>query len=198
MPIKTDLNVSPYFDDYDANNNYTRILFRPATAVQARELTQTQSILQNQVETFGNWAFRNGDIVEGCIVNDLPVLPYVFLSDVDASNNSYDAKLYVGTTVVSNTSNLQAIVVYANVGYQANYPNSNILYVRYLNTGNNGATVFSNNELLQFYNANGNLIDDNANVYTMSNGASTNTTGNAHGISVSNGIIYIKIGRAHV
>ena len=40
MPIKTDLNVSPYFDDFNANNQYYRILFKPVTAVQARELSQ--------------------------------------------------------------------------------------------------------------------------------------------------------------
>ena len=65
MPIKTDLNVSPYFDDFNENDNYHRILFRPATAVQARELTQLQTILQNQIEKFGNWAFKNGDVVDG-------------------------------------------------------------------------------------------------------------------------------------
>ena len=46
-----DLNVSPYYDDAaDAiANNYNRILFKPGYAVQARELTQLQSVLQDQV-----------------------------------------------------------------------------------------------------------------------------------------------------
>jgi hypothetical protein len=43
MPLETDLNKVPYYDDFDETNNYYRILFRPATAVQARELTQMQS-----------------------------------------------------------------------------------------------------------------------------------------------------------
>lgn len=194
MPIKTDLNVAPYFDDFVdiENKNYHRILFRPTVAVQARELTQVQTILQNQIERFGNWAFRDGDIVEGCVIDDLPVIPYVYLSDYDASNNTFNATKYVDTVAVSSTSNLQARVIYANVGYQTNYPNSNILYVKYLNTGNNGATVFAPNELIQFYNSNGSLIANNANVYTMSNSVSQNTTGSAHGISVSNGTIFIN------
>ena len=50
MAQKTDLNVSPYYDDFDTNDNYHRVLFRPGFAVQARELTQLQSILQNQIE----------------------------------------------------------------------------------------------------------------------------------------------------
>ena len=47
---KTDLNVSPYYDDYIEASNFHRVLFRPAFSVQARELTQMQSILQNQIE----------------------------------------------------------------------------------------------------------------------------------------------------
>ena len=26
---KTDLNVSPYYDDFDTNDNFQRVLFRP-------------------------------------------------------------------------------------------------------------------------------------------------------------------------
>ena len=46
----TDLNVSPYYDDYDEADNFHRVLFRPGYAIQARELTQLQSILQQQIE----------------------------------------------------------------------------------------------------------------------------------------------------
>ena len=45
MAQNTDLNVSPYYDDYSESKNFHRILFRPANAIQARELTQLQSIL---------------------------------------------------------------------------------------------------------------------------------------------------------
>ena len=40
------LNVAPYFDDYDVNKGYLKILFKPGNSVQARELTQLQSLLQ--------------------------------------------------------------------------------------------------------------------------------------------------------
>jgi hypothetical protein len=42
MAQKTNLNAAPYFDDFNAENNYQRILFRPGFAIQARELTQLQ------------------------------------------------------------------------------------------------------------------------------------------------------------
>ena len=44
----TDLNVAPYYDDFDKEDNFHRVLFRPGFAIQARELTQLQSIMQNQ------------------------------------------------------------------------------------------------------------------------------------------------------
>ena len=47
--IVTDLNVDPYYDDFDETKNFHRILFRPGAAVQARELTQSQTITQNQI-----------------------------------------------------------------------------------------------------------------------------------------------------
>lgn len=65
MAQNTDLNVSPYYDDYDETKNFHRILFRPSNAIQARELTQLQSILQNQVERFGNHVFDEGSLVMG-------------------------------------------------------------------------------------------------------------------------------------
>ena len=52
MPQETNLNVSPYFDDFDKNKNFSRVLFKPGSPVQARELTTLQSILQNQIEKF--------------------------------------------------------------------------------------------------------------------------------------------------
>lgn len=194
MPFTTNLNVSPYYDDFDENKNYYHILFRPATAVQARELTQLQTILQNQIERFGNWAFKNGDIVQGCSVNDLPVVPYVFLSDSLANTASYDAREYVNCIAKSTTSNLQARILFANVGFQGNYPNCNIIYLNYINTGNTGAQQYSNNELLSVYRIDANTGANTliANVYTLANVAGTNTTGNAHGISVSEGIIFIN------
>ena len=65
MPSPTDFNLTPYYDDYSAESKkFHRILFRPAFAVQARELTQSQTILQNQVErTSQTISFEKGSMV---------------------------------------------------------------------------------------------------------------------------------------
>ena len=52
MPSPTDFNLSPYYDDFNESKKFHRILFRPSFAVQVRELTQSQSLLQNQVEKY--------------------------------------------------------------------------------------------------------------------------------------------------
>ena len=60
---KTNLNVSPYYDDFAESKDFHRVLFRPGFAVQARELTQLQSILQNQIERHGRHVFKEGTVV---------------------------------------------------------------------------------------------------------------------------------------
>jgi len=92
-----DFNVEPFYDDFNASNgakeqNYVRILFRPGYAVQARELTQIQSIIQNQIKQFGDHIFKNGSpVFGGHITYDLNV-PYIKLqtayngADVDVED----------------------------------------------------------------------------------------------------------------
>ena len=63
MPQETNLNVSPYFDDFDKNKNFYKVLFKPGSPVQARELSTLQSILQNQIEQFGTHFFKEGSKV---------------------------------------------------------------------------------------------------------------------------------------
>ena len=83
MPEKVDLNVSPYYDDYDEDKKYHKVLYRPSRPIQARELTQGQSILQNQIERFGDHMFKEGSIITGAESNvDMDVI-YV---KVESSN----------------------------------------------------------------------------------------------------------------
>ena len=65
MSQKTDLNISPYYDDFDESKKFHKILFRAGRPVQARELTQSQSLLQNQVQRFGDHMFKEGSILNG-------------------------------------------------------------------------------------------------------------------------------------
>jgi len=55
--------LSPYYDDYSPTKNYNRILFRGGRAVQARELTQLQTALQQQIRYHGDHVFKDGSTV---------------------------------------------------------------------------------------------------------------------------------------
>ena len=58
-------NTEPYYDDFDETKKFYRILYRPAFAVQARELTQMQTILQNQISNFASAIFSQNTPVSG-------------------------------------------------------------------------------------------------------------------------------------
>ena len=56
---------APYWDDFDSNKNFYRILFKPGYAVQARELTQLQTQIQNQISKFGSSIYQDGTVIIG-------------------------------------------------------------------------------------------------------------------------------------
>ena len=58
-------NTQPYHDDFNEDKNFHRILFKPGVSVQARELTQIQSILQDQIGKFGKFVLSDGSKVSG-------------------------------------------------------------------------------------------------------------------------------------
>ena len=82
MPQKTNLNVAPYYDDFDADKNFYKVLFRPGYSIQTRELTSLQSILQNQIESYGKFLFKQGQQVIPGEVGLNTKLDYVKLSSV--------------------------------------------------------------------------------------------------------------------
>lgn len=102
MAIETNFNTNPYFDDYDEEKDFLRVLFRPSFAVQARELTQLQTMLQKQVERFGLHIFEEGSpVLGGQLTLDLNA-SYLKLEDqflaVDIDVDNFDGKLITGQT----------------------------------------------------------------------------------------------------
>ena len=82
MPQKTNLNISPYYDDFSKDKQFYKVLFRPGYPVQARELTTLQSTLQNQVESFGSHMFKEGSmVIPGNIAFDNQYYSIKLLSD---------------------------------------------------------------------------------------------------------------------
>ena len=110
MPLSTNFNVTPYYDDYDETKEYYRILFRPGYAVQAREVTQLQTVLQKQIERYGQHMFKDGSrVVGGEITLDTEVKSLKLETQQDAVNINTAA--FLTTTVIGGTSNARAKVV---------------------------------------------------------------------------------------
>jgi len=143
MPSPTDFNLSPYFDDYAESKKFHRILFRPAFAVQARELTQSQTILQNQVERLSDHLFEKGAmIIPGEIGFDLDYYAVKLTSKTFAT-----VAEYVGKQITGVTSGVVGICVNA-VATDGTDPDT--LYVKYNKTGTNNTTLaFTNGETIQ-------------------------------------------------
>ena len=96
MPLNTNLSSSPYFDDFDSDNDYYRILFKPATAVQVRELNQLQTMLQDQIEQFGDHILKAGTILDGCNFNYQTSMPYVKIMDSTKKGAAIELEKYFG------------------------------------------------------------------------------------------------------
>ena len=142
MPSPTDFNLSPYYDDFNESKKFHRVLFRPAFAVQARELTQSQTQLQNQIEKVSDHLFEKGAmIIPGEIGYDLN---YTSVK-LSAKSNSTLAD-YNGVTLTGATSGLVAKVIGVAI---ADGTDPDTLYVKYSTSGsNNTSTAFSDTETL--------------------------------------------------
>ena len=112
------LNVAPYFDDFDERDNFHKVLFRPGFAIQARELTTLQSILQNQIERFGS----NNLILRSQSSNNRGVsmgnnsVNSLTLKDMEALKNELPAiaaiapRVSLSTQIIANGNNWLATV----------------------------------------------------------------------------------------
>ena len=131
-------DVSPYYDDFDPTKNYYRILYKPGYAVQARELTQSQSILQDQVSKLGNGVFQDGSKVSGGnITVDINIVTCKLTSAV----STYISSL-TGLYAVGQTSGFVALVNSVDL---SNY----YIKTKPVNTAN--AKSFASGETINFY-----------------------------------------------
>jgi len=180
MSIETNLNQSPFFDDFDEDKNFHRVLFRPGFAVQARELTQLQSILQNQLGKLSNEVFIDGIIVTGGGLTTQEV-SYVKLRDKDANNRVIAISDFfsdTGNTKIANavitgaTSGVTGKLVFATTGSEAASPDNFTLHVHYTNSGTNNTTKeFADVETLILRQSSGNAF------IVAANAISTDATG---------------------
>ena len=140
MPQNTNLNSSPYFDDFEELKNYQRVLFKPGLPVQSRELTTLQSILQNQIEKFGKHFFKEGSVViPGQIAYDSDYTAV----QIDDTHLGIPVSLYlenlIGKKIKGETSGVTAKVE----NYITNRESSKGAYTLYIKYQSSSDTDFS-------------------------------------------------------
>jgi hypothetical protein len=176
MPLSTNFNVTPYYDDYDENSNYYRILFRPGYAVQAREVTQLQTILQKQIERYGQHMFKDGSkVLGGEVTLDTDVKSLKL--ETQESGVNINAASFTGTTIIGATSNARARIVASQAATSSTQPT------------------------LMFHYLSGDTFDDGETIaagavqatVVSAAGASgiTGATGNGSVVSVDTGVFYV-------
>ena len=143
------LDTSPYFDDFDAEKDFYKVLFKPGFPVQARELTTLQSILQNQISKFGEHFFKEGSMV---IPGAITYNPNYYAVILNSQQGGIDLSLYldklVGVTIRGETSGVKAKVV-NYVLPPDNGVSSPTIFVTYADSGNDEETsAFLDNEAL--------------------------------------------------
>jgi hypothetical protein len=192
MAIETNLNQSPYFDDFSDAKNFHRVLFRPGYAVQARELTQLQSILQNQIERFANEVVVDGTVITGCGLST-DTIGYVKLRDKDANNrvlllnDFYTNGSLANAVVYGETTGMTARLADVADGSEAAAPDYLTMFVHYTNSGANNTTKsFADNETLVVRTYNGN------NFIVAANSIASGATGLGVKGGITDGVVYHK------
>ena len=137
MAQKTDLNVNPYYDDFDAADNFYKVLFKPGYPVQARELTTLQSILQNQIEDFGSHIFKEGSIV---IPGNIAYDGQFYAVKLNPTNLGIDVSVYInnfiGKKITGQNSGTTATIQYVQLPDGNNVEDLTV-YVKYLDSDDN-------------------------------------------------------------
>ena len=169
-------DIDPYYDDFQNENgpreqNYMRILFRPGYAVQARELTQLQSILQNQIKQFGDHIFQDGSPVEGghitldVTTKSLKLEPSY--NSVDINLEDFDGNLIKNDPAISTTEVRATVLAVDNTQVLPT------IVVKYLsgNEFNNSDTVLvANTSVRATTNANASYFSSNSSIASINEG----------------------------
>ena len=197
MSQVTNLNVSPYFDDFNPADNYHRVLFKPGYPVQARELTNLQSILQNQIERFGQHFFKEGAKV---IPGNTAYTRNYYGVELTNTYQGVPVDAYVdqllGIKITGQTSGITAVVDNVLVSSDSERGNTT-LYVNYIASSNqdNSTQFFLDGEALTaeepiLSGLLGNSTIPSGETFAITTPDSASSVGSA--FSVVNGIYFIR------
>jgi Domain of unknown function (DUF4815) len=158
-----DQSIAPFFNDFDEDKSFYQVLFKPETAVQARELTGLQSILQNQITRFGNNIFKRGTIVDGVNFIFYDNYPYIKINDIQIDGLNSIPENYLNF-MIKNENGLNALIINYEDGFETAAPDLKSLYLKYTNSGSSfNETSFAAGQVLTVYDSNNSIHSININ-----------------------------------
>jgi hypothetical protein len=194
MALNTNLNVSPYFDDFNPDSGYYKVLFSPGKPVQARELNTLHSQLQNQIQSFGSHIFKEGSmVIPGGITYDsqfyaVKLNPRQFGVDI----NIY-IRNFLGKKITGRTSEVSAIVDFIAFPEDSDEVEYITLYVKYIESdANNELSPFSDGEELY---ATEDVVYGNTTIKeqtTFASVISENGTATGSAAHISKGVYFVR------
>jgi hypothetical protein len=150
MPQNTNLNISPYFDDFNEDNNFYKVLYRPGYPIQARELTTMQSLLQNQLESMGSHLFKDGAmVIPGQVGYDLDSKVIILQESFLGTNIELYREQLDGAIITGLTTGIQAKVLFS-ISAAESERGYITMYIKYTTSGgeNSDTALFVPNEQL--------------------------------------------------
>ena len=173
---------SIYHDDYTETDNYHQILFNSGRPLQARELTQLQTLIYEEMGRFGRNIFKEGAAVSsgGSAINS--DLHYIKISSVNSGGDFAD--IPIGTVFQNPITGVKAKVIRVEpLGGDFTF---NTLYVQYINSGDAAMSgesiVFGDAETIDSTN-----LDDSYELVTET----PNATGKAVRFDVFDGDFFV-------
>jgi len=130
--MSIDFSQNPYYEDFDPKKNFHRILFRPSLAVQSRELTQAQTILQDQISKFGTSIYQQGSIVTGGqTMLESTATKYVCIEATEPNGSAVDVNNFIGHFLIDTETTPAGVRAYVIAGAAATITSPTVLIVKY-------------------------------------------------------------------
>jgi hypothetical protein len=174
-------NTEPYYDDFDQTKNFHRILFKPGYAVQARELTQLQTQLQDQIKKFGNNIFVEGTVVlDGQRFFEKKNVSHIKIG-TNLFGNIITKEKIIGKTLTGGTSGSKALI--KGISFEQNIGNVLVVTVT-------AGTDFIPSETISIVDS-GTTYQTTISPITTINNVTVSPFGDAMMFSVGQGVYYV-------
>ena len=181
-------NTEPYRDDFNPTKGYHRILFKPEYPVQARELTQLQTMAQYQTSLFASSIYsQNSPVTGGNVTTNLNCY-YITLNET-YNNRSIDVNEFTNKTITDNSGMVVAdvIAVSEKTGSSGEAGDPPTIIVNYLS-----GSMFKNGDLVYI------KEDGRKTPLAITTTNSESCTGRSSTASVDEGVYFVMNGTTPV